>query len=82
MQFSLENNEMNLFFESLIFVLLRFKGNLGVIFPFFVISNRSQKDLGNRINPAFLLHKENCHHGCGVFPLVFPGSTQEVRACM
>lgn len=51
-------------------------------FSFFVISNRNQKDLGNRINPAFLLHKENCHHGCGVLPLVFPGSTQEVRACV
>lgn len=58
------------------------KETWGLNFFFFVISNRNQKDLGNRINPAFLLHKENGHHGYSILPLVFPGSTQKACACM
>lgn len=74
-------NEFFLKFD-LCFVTFQRKPRSYISFFFLVISNRSQKDIGNRINPAFLLHKENCHHGCGVLPLVFPGSTQEVRACL
>lgn len=86
MQFSLENNEIILqdyfFFNLLDLCFLAFKRKPGDIFLFSVISNRNQKDLGYRNNPAFLLHKENGHHGCSVLPLVFPVSTQKVRACM